>query len=137
MSLFDAAIARADVYGQLRVFGDVVTFHDPAGDVEDSDITVIFAERDIPEPPNSMGVVKGQYSTAWSRLSLFPVNNPEGYQLIADGVYYFIRAATVDGVGAVSMKLHRDKSVVSTEKLIDDVLVMDNVTEFDTLQETT
>ncbi len=135
MSRFDAIIARADE-SQLYVFGDEVVFHDPAGAVDDTDITVVFAERDIPEPPNSMGVSKGQYSTAWSRLSLFPVANPEGYQLIvAENEAYFIRAATVDGVGAVSMKLHRDKSVVSTEKTIGDVLVIGNVVDMTTLEE--
>ena len=106
-SPFDTALALADAT-QLRIFGECVTFRDSTGDLADCDLKVIFSERDVPEPPNNIGISKGQYSTAWTLLSLFPVTNPEGYQVwlsVEEG--YWIRAATADGGGAVTMKLHK------------------------------
>jgi hypothetical protein len=110
LSRFDDALARADA-AQLATHGDSVTFRDPTGDKPDCDVVIVFGERDVPEPPNSMGVSKGQYSSAWTRLSQFPVENPTGYQLlISDLEVYWIREATADGGGAVNMKLHKVKA---------------------------
>jgi len=138
-SVFDLALSRSDA-AQLRVFGEVCTFHDPAGDVSDVDVKVVFSERDIAERPKNTSAPKGQYSTGWTTLASLPegVDNPEGYQFLAGTILYTVAKATADGGGGVLMKLHkaRTQPAPSGDKTMDDVLNMDHVTNMDTLAET-
>ncbi len=105
-SRYDPLLFRANE-AMLRKFGVTCLFHDPSASIEDTELKLVLSERDIAEPPNNRSAPRGQYSSAWTKLSSLPVTNPEGYQIAVCADLYWVREATADGGGGVNMKLHK------------------------------
>lgn len=105
-SLFSPALDRAN-QAMLSRFGQVCLFHDPTGSLDDTEVRLVLSEMAPKERPHNQGATRGQYSTAWARLSDLPVTNPEGYQFAICADLYSVKKATADGGGGVEMKLQK------------------------------